>query len=142
MALIRRDDPNLLAQNNASVPETHTVLGLGAEFEGKLLFKGSVKIDGTFIGEIISEDNMIIGEKANVKGNIHVGTLVVEGICRGHVRAATQVELRKTSQFYGTILSPSLGVEPGAKFEGECKMGSAAIDGDDINLGKNSKLSV
>ncbi|MDA0712868.1 MAG: polymer-forming cytoskeletal protein [bacterium] len=136
MALIRRDDPNLLAQSNSAILETHTVLGVGAEFEGKLLFKGSVKIDGKFIGEIISEDTMVIGEKANVKGNLQVGTLVVEGICRGHVKASTQVELRKTCQFYGTILSPSLGVEPGAKFEGECKMGATVSGAEDVVSGK------
>jgi hypothetical protein len=41
----------------------------GSEFEGKLSFKDTVRIDGTFAGEISSDNTLIVGET----GEIHRG---------------------------------------------------------------------
>ncbi len=45
-------------------PELNALLGKGSQFEGKLLFEGTVRIDGKFTGEIISTDTLIVGEGA------------------------------------------------------------------------------
>ncbi len=128
MALIRREENKSTVLNNLIQGQTHTVLGPDAEFEGKLVFKGSVRIEGRFRGEIISEDTLVIGESADIEGKLHVGTLIVNGTCRANVRASVLVELNKTGQFYGSIVSPSLIVEKGAKLDGNCQMGSQEND--------------
>src|SRR3954447_3228571 len=76
------------------VGELNALLGKGSSFEGKLLFEGSVRIDGKFTGEIISTDTLIIGEGADVKGEIQVGTLIVVGDYNGNAKASKSVELR------------------------------------------------
>ena len=53
--------------------EVTTLLGRGSEFEGKLSFEGTVRIDGKLTGEIFSDDVLIIGEGADVKAEINVG---------------------------------------------------------------------
>src|ERR1017187_2154206 len=46
--------------------EITALLGRGTHFEGKLHFEGRVRIDGTFKGEIRSDDTLIIGEGAEI----------------------------------------------------------------------------
>ena len=40
----------------------NALLGKGADFQGKLTFEGTVRIDGRFTGEIFSDGTLIIGE--------------------------------------------------------------------------------
>src|SRR5919199_2155607 len=74
--------------------ELNALLGKGSQFEGKLLFEGTVRIDGKFSGEIVSTDTLIIGEGAEVKANIQVGTLTCLGDYQGDARASKSVELK------------------------------------------------
>ena len=53
--------------------EVTTLLGRGSEFEGKLSFEGTVRIDGKLSGEIFTDDVLIIGEGAEVSAEINVG---------------------------------------------------------------------
>src|SRR3981081_177558 len=68
--------------------ELNALLGKGSQFEGKLLFEGTVRIDGKFSGEIISTDTLIVGEGAEVKANVQVGSLVCLGDYQGEAKAS------------------------------------------------------
>ncbi len=52
------------------VEDTKAFLGKGAEFIGKLIFKGNVRIDGDFQGEIYGQGSVDVGQGALVKANI------------------------------------------------------------------------
>ena len=40
--------------------EITALLGRGAEFRGKLVFDGRARLDGRFVGEVISEGMLVI----------------------------------------------------------------------------------
>ena len=105
--------------NNA---EVNALLGKGSEFEGKLTFEGTVRIDGKFEGEVFSDDTLIIGEGARVKAEINVSTVLIYGDVIGNVSARTAVELHAPARLKGNISAPSLVVEQGVVFDGNCKM--------------------
>jgi len=98
------------------------LLGKDSEFEGKLTFEGTVRIDGRFRGEIFSEGTLIVGEKAYVEAEIEVGTLWVHGEVKGNVTAGQAVELRAGSHLTGNLHTPELVIERGVIFEGACRM--------------------
>src|SRR4051794_13901679 len=102
--------------------EINTLLGKGTRFEGKLTFEGTVRIDGNLTGEIFSDDILVIGEGADVKAKIEIGTLIVEGHVEGNIRAARLVELRAPARVRGNIETPHLVIEKGVVFDGHCKM--------------------
>lgn len=103
--------------------EITALLGSGTRFDGKLTFEGTVRIDGLFTGEILSSDVLIVGEGAEVRAEVRVGTLIVQGgVIHGDIRAAEQVEIRYPGQVHGNIISPSLYIDKGVIFEGECRM--------------------
>ena len=98
------------------------VIDQGCEFEGKLCFQGTVRISGTFRGEIYTPDTLIIGEGARVSGQIDAGTVIISGEVTGSVRAKHRVEIHQPAIFRGDIFTPSLKVDEGVIFEGSSKM--------------------
>lgn len=103
--------------------EINALLGHGTEFNGKLTFQGTVRIDGKFSGEIHTEDVLIIGEGAEVKAEIHVATLIIRGgVVHGNITARDLVEIHAPGKLVGNIVSPQLFIDKGVIFQGECRM--------------------
>lgn len=94
----------------------------GSEFEGKLSFRDTVRIDGRFSGEISSENTLMVGESGEIEADIHSKTVSISGRVAGNVVAGTKVVLHKTAHVTGNIQTPSLVIEEGATFNGEIKM--------------------
>ena len=111
---------------SGATSELNALLGKGSEFDGKLAFEGTVRIDGNFTGEITTSDTLIIGDGARVQAEIACGSVVVHGEVIGNVRATQGVELHKPARVKGDISTPSLMVEKGVMFEGRSNMESAA----------------
>jgi cytoskeletal protein CcmA (bactofilin family) len=109
---------------HVSTGDLNALLGKGSEFEGKLAFEGKVRIDGTFTGEISTNDTLHIGEGAKVSAEISCGTVIVEGEVTGNIKATGAVELKRPAKVRGDITSPSLSIEKGVIFEGRSKMES------------------
>jgi cytoskeletal protein CcmA (bactofilin family) len=103
-------------------PELNALLGKGSQFEGKLLFEGTVRIDGKFSGEIVSSDHLIIGEGAEVKANVKVGTLTCLGDYQGDATASKAIEMKAPAKVRGNLITPSIVIERGVFFDGACKM--------------------
>lgn len=112
----------LVAQSERPQGEITTLLGRGSEFEGKLTFEGTVRIDGKLSGEIFSEDVLVIGEGAQVHAEIDVGVIIVEGSVTGNIRAKRAVELHAPARVKGNIETPSLYIDKGVIFEGMSRM--------------------
>ena len=111
---------------SASASDLNALLGKGSEFEGKLAFEGKVRIDGTFTGEISTNDLLQVGEGAKIQAEISGGTIVVEGEVVGNIKAAQAVELRRPAKVHGDITTPSLVIEKGVLFEGRSRMEEVA----------------
>ena len=107
-----------------------TLLGKGSEFEGKLSFEGTVRVDGKLTGEIFTDDVLIVGEGAEVNAEVTVGSIVIQGTVRGNITAKRSVEIHSPGRVKGNINTPSLFIEKGVFFDGHCQMesGSAAAD--------------
>jgi cytoskeletal protein CcmA (bactofilin family) len=110
---------------DSSLPATEitALLGRGTHFEGKLHFEGRVRIDGTFKGEIQSDDTLIVGDGAEVHAEIDVATIIVRGgAVHGNVRAKTSIEIHAPGKLHGNIQSPSVFIDRGVEFQGSCRM--------------------
>jgi cytoskeletal protein CcmA (bactofilin family) len=103
--------------------EINALLGHGTDFVGKLTFEGTVRIDGRFQGEVFTNDVLIIGEGAEVRAEIEVGSLIVKGgVVVGNIRARESVEIHAPGRVLGDIVSPSLSIGKGVVFDGRCQM--------------------
>jgi cytoskeletal protein CcmA (bactofilin family) len=102
--------------------EVKAFLGKGTEFEGKLMFGGSVRIDGDFKGEILGGGTLIVGENANIEANIAVDNLLVSGTVRGSIEIKKKVEIFSTGRLLGNVKTTIFVIQEGAVFEGDCHM--------------------
>lgn len=98
------------------------LLDRGCSFDGKLMFDGTVQINGDFHGEVMSDGCLVVGSEANINAKIQVDTLVVDGHVQGVIEAKRKIELHRGSRLVARISTPALVIEEGALFQGECQM--------------------
>lgn len=108
------------------VGEINTLLGKGSEFEGKLTFEGTVRVDGKLSGEVFSDDVLVVGEGAEVRAEIDIGEIIIQGTVVGNIRAKRAVEIHAPGKVKGDITTPSLQIDKGVIFEGKCFMEGVA----------------
>lgn len=102
------------------------LLEKGCEFEGKLTFEGTVRINGKFTGEIFSDGTLIIGEGALVDGKVDVGNVIIHGEVAGTIKAHERIEMHTPAVVDGDITAQTLVIDEGVVFEGSCSMGKKA----------------
>jgi cytoskeletal protein CcmA (bactofilin family) len=113
----KRDDPTPTAGGAGDL-----LLGAGAEFEGKLTFAGTVRIDAKFKGTIITNDVLVVGDRARIDADITCGTVIVHGEVNGNIHAKNAVELHAPAKVRGDIETPSLSLDRGVVFQGATTM--------------------
>ena len=108
--------PAPAAPKAAGVP---SIISSDLKVVGDLESDGDLQIDGQVEGDVRSK-NVIIGESAEIKGQISADTVRVCGRVDGEVRA-DKVVLMKSAQVTGDIVHKSLSIEAGSSFEGNCR---------------------
>lgn len=106
----------------SSQGELNGFLDAGSHMQGELQFEDTFRIDGRLTGKVVSLGDLIVGEKAEVEGEIDVGRLFVSGTLRGSVRAAKYVEVASSGKVFADLKAPSLVIEDGAFYVGHCSM--------------------
>jgi cytoskeletal protein CcmA (bactofilin family) len=93
----------------------------GTRVSGKLSFQGPAKIEGEAEGEISGEE-ILIANGAVVSAHIAAARVRIAGVFSGEITARERVELLSTARVQCTINTPSLILNEGASFDGECRM--------------------
>lgn len=102
-------------------------LGAGTEYQGQLTFKGTVRVDCRFLGDITSDGKLILGKEANLKGTVRVKELVVHGILNGEAIVTNRTILHQDAKVAGTLTTATLVMEEGALLQGELFMGKDIV---------------
>ena len=98
-----------------------TFLGPQTTLEGKLVFEGSVRLDGHLTGSIESKDGLVIvGEKAVIHADIVARSTTVSGEVKGNIRASDRIELHPPARVFGDLRAPVVIIDVGVVFDGKC----------------------
>src|SRR5918996_2901129 len=98
-------------------------VGGGTVVTGEANFKAMMRVDGHLSGRINSTSGtLIVGANGKVDANIEVAIAIVHGTVNGDIIATQRLELGRAAKLNGNIQTASLMIEPGALFEGSCKM--------------------
>ena len=124
-------------------------VGGGTVVTGEANFKAMMRVDGHLSGRVNSASGtLIVGANGKVDANIEVAVAVIHGTVNGDIIATQRLELGRAAKLNGNIQTASLMIEPGALFEGSCKMikvagavKSKANGRDDQPLDTNIKTS-
>ncbi|MCG8455848.1 MAG: polymer-forming cytoskeletal protein [Holophagales bacterium] len=109
-------------KSSSAQGELNGFLDAGSHMSGELRFEDTFRIDGNLSGSIVSDGDLVVGERGEVEGEIEVRRVFVSGTVRGTLRATERVELTSTAKVFADLFAPVLTVEEGAFFEGRCSM--------------------
>jgi cytoskeletal protein CcmA (bactofilin family) len=109
--------------------EVGSVLAEGLTFKGgSLSGVGKVTINCYFVGEVSTNDVVMIGDAGNILGNIEAQSVIIQGNVKGNVNAVDDVQIRAGGVLNGNITCATLEISQGAAFSGECNMTASKKD--------------
>jgi cytoskeletal protein CcmA (bactofilin family) len=104
-------------------------VGTGTTVSGDAEFKGMLRVDGHFKGRIRSEKGaLIVSAGGLVDADVEVATARVNGTVNGDIVASERIEFGRSARVHGNIQTPTLVIEQGAIFEGQCRMQTRGAD--------------
>lgn len=95
----------------------------GTFLEGNIRSESSIRIDGTFKGDINTKGRVVVGPSGKIEGNVQCQNSDVEGYIKGKLSVQELLTLKSTAKIDGDIYTDKLSIEPGAHFSGTCSMG-------------------
>ena len=129
----------VLSNNHEESDDIIAFVGEEVAFKGTIRYQGTVRVDGRLEGEIYTDGNLIIGQKAVITAKIEAGTVTCQGRITGEVLAKNRVKLLSPAVFDGTITTPLLSMDEGVMFNGSCNMSKK---GERKGLGSKLVVSV
>ena len=100
-----------------SSPIGKCVLSGDVEIEGSITFQKELLIDGKVQGQITSDGVLMIGENADIRGEIKIKSVTVHGKVHGNI-TAERCELKSKCTLQGDLTAVRLIIEEGATFIG------------------------
>lgn len=106
------------------ISSSSNTIGKGTFLEGNIETYGNIRVEGKVVGNVKSKSKVALGNSSHVQGNIIAQNADIEGEVRGRLEISELLVLKATAVINGDIVSGKLVVEPGAVFNGSCKMGA------------------
>ena len=114
------------AHRGADPEPVLSIVGADLRIEGDLHAGGAVRIDGTVVGRVQAEGQVLVTDGGIVEGDIHTHEAILGGEVRGSV-VAERVELTATSVIQGDITTTRLLVHEGATLCGHIRVPKSEV---------------
>ena len=99
------------------------LISTGTSFEGKFKSMGSLRIDGSFKGELEVGSKLVIGPQGRVEGQIVCRSADVEGTVEVTTLTVSEsLSLKASASIKGDVSAEKLMIEQGAVLIGRCSM--------------------
>jgi len=121
----QEDSSRLRAVDKAANPwlPPETFIDQGCKLVGELEFAGSVRIDGHVEGTIRAAERIIIGETAEIEGEVYAERVEIFGRVAGNLHIERATTLHQSARVDGEIHTAGIVVEEGALFSGTIRIG-------------------
>ena len=101
-----------------------TIIAAGTRVTGEIESDGVVKVEGTVVGSVRAERQVLVASGGVIEGDVHTREAVIGGEVRGSVFADERVEVQATSVIQGDIITQRILVQEGGEVNGHLKMGA------------------
>ena len=98
-----------------------TIISDDCRLEGNITLESSIRIDGSHIGDVMTEGDVYIGDKGSCVGNLTARNFFICGMIKGDVVAKARIELSSKAKLRGNATMGNLVMEEGAEFLGSCR---------------------
>ena len=95
----------------------------GIRINGEISGDDDLYIDGHAEGQFhFPLAKVTVGPNGKVKANIEAREIVVEGTVTGDLKASAEVQLGGSSRVQGSLITPRIAIDDGAKLRGKVEM--------------------
>lgn len=100
-------------------------IGPGTEVNGEIRFADTLRVDGKITGKVVSDNELIVGEKGEIDAEIEVGSISVTGKISGSAMVKNKIEIHRNGTVRADLhlSGPNLVIEEGGILEGSVDMG-------------------
>ena len=113
-------------QGAAKLSNISNIIGKETTLDGSIASAGNVRVEGKVTGDVKAKAKFVLGNDAIITGNVVARSAEVDGRIDGNIEISEVLTLRPSAVINGDILTNKLVVEPGATFNGSCRMGHLA----------------
>ena len=113
-------------KSSEDLSNTSNIIGRETLLEGSIESIGNIRVEGKVFGNAKAKAKFVMGSEAYIDGNVVARTAEVAGKITGNIEISELLTLKPSAVINGDILTNKLVVEPGATFNGGCKMGHLA----------------
>jgi cytoskeletal protein CcmA (bactofilin family) len=103
-------------------PLSLAVISDGAVLNGFLRSTASIRLDGSFKGTIIADNELIIAPQGRVEARVKARRAVIAGLFQGEMVVLEELEITPTGRFIGKLIQkePALRISRGGRFDAQC----------------------
>lgn len=125
--ILLKKTTDVSTQNQKSIGSIN-LIAIETEISGNFICLGDVRIDGKINGEVNTKAKLVLGQSAEVLGNVFAQNAEVSGKVFGDIIVKDVLFLRESAVIKGDITAQKIIIEGGAMFEGYCNVGTFYSD--------------
>jgi len=100
-----------------------STISAGLKIRGEITGTADLVIEGDTQGKIrIANGRVTVGSSGRVNADIDAREIVINGIVQGNLKATESVRLGANSHVEGSVLTPRIGIDDGARLRGNVEM--------------------
>ena len=99
-----------------------TVIASDTKARGTIQGRNSVRVAGSFEGEISIDGVVWIEKQGEVQGTVRARDMIIEGQMKGDIDSSERIEVRASGRVTGKLRCNKLAVAEGCFLQGEIKM--------------------
>ncbi|MGA8222762.1 MAG: polymer-forming cytoskeletal protein [Candidatus Acidiferrales bacterium] len=116
-----------------------STISAGLRIHGEFSGNADLYIDGEAQGSIrLGQSKVTVGPHGHVQADIDAREILIEGTVHGNLKASESIHLGPGSRVQGSMLTPRVAIEDGARLRGKVEM---TKPGDARRAGSNPKGS-
>jgi len=112
----------MFTNKEKDINRIETLIGQQCYIIGSLTSNGLLKIDGSIDGDLICEDDVMLGETGHIKGNTICNNAYINGIINGNISCKNTLTIESYGKVRGDISVKKLLISEGGILEGNCTM--------------------
>jgi cytoskeletal protein CcmA (bactofilin family) len=114
-------------------------ISAGLKIHGDVFGESDLYIDGEVQGKIrLANSRVTVGPNGRVQAEMEALEIVIEGSVQGNLKAGASVHLRPASRVSGSVLTPRIGIDDGARLRGKVETILASDSQDSSVAGSSS----
>ena len=99
--------------------DAETIIGASLKVKGNFYGEGNIVVEGQLEGNLKTDANLFIGDKAKVVANIEANDAIINGEVRGTLKIHQYLALGPTAKIIGDVNYSEISIEKGAIINGQ-----------------------